>query len=42
LEPVAIVYPATVNELADIVKIGKANHLRVSARSGGVGFIFEV
>ncbi|KAJ7938316.1 glucooligosaccharide oxidase [Mycena leptocephala] len=39
LEPVAIVYPATVNELADIVKIGKANHLRVSARSGGHSYI---
>lgn len=36
LEPVAVLYPETVHELANIVKIGKANHLRVSARSGGV------
>ncbi|KAJ7042761.1 glucooligosaccharide oxidase [Mycena alexandri] len=39
LEPVAIVYPETVQELADIVKIGKANRLRVSARSGGHSYI---
>ncbi|KAJ6524534.1 glucooligosaccharide oxidase [Mycena capillaripes] len=39
LEPVAVVYPATVHELAEIVKIGKANHLRVSARSGGHSYI---
>ncbi|KAJ7160913.1 glucooligosaccharide oxidase [Mycena filopes] len=39
LEPVAVVYPETVHELADIVKIGKANKLRVSARSGGHSYI---
>ncbi|KAF7326967.1 Glucooligosaccharide oxidase [Mycena venus] len=39
LEPVAVVYPETVHELADIVKIGKAHHLRVSARSGGHSYI---
>jgi FAD/FMN-containing dehydrogenase len=37
LEPVAVVFPSTPLELAEIVKIGKANHLRVTARSGGVG-----
>ncbi|KAF7326616.1 Glucooligosaccharide oxidase [Mycena venus] len=39
LEPVAVVYPETVHELADIVKISKAHHLRVSARSGGHSYI---
>ncbi|KAJ7452170.1 glucooligosaccharide oxidase [Mycena galericulata] len=39
LEPVAVVYPSTVQELADIVKIGKANKLRVTARSGGHSYI---
>ncbi|KAJ7468459.1 glucooligosaccharide oxidase [Mycena latifolia] len=39
LEPVAVVYPETVHELADVVKIGKANKLRVAARSGGHSYI---
>ncbi|KAJ7855030.1 glucooligosaccharide oxidase [Mycena olivaceomarginata] len=39
LEPVAVLYPETVHELANIVKIGKANHLRVSARSGGHSYV---
>jgi hypothetical protein len=39
LEPVAVVFPSTPLELADIVKIGKANHLRVTARSGGHSYI---
>ncbi|KAJ7146041.1 glucooligosaccharide oxidase [Mycena epipterygia] len=39
LEPVAVVYPSSPLELADIVKIGKANKLRVSARSGGHSYI---
>ncbi|KAF8172790.1 glucooligosaccharide oxidase [Mycena galopus ATCC 62051] len=39
LEPVAVVYPSTVQEISDLVKIGKANHLRVSARSGGHSYI---
>ncbi|KAJ6584300.1 glucooligosaccharide oxidase [Mycena sp. CBHHK59/15] len=39
LEPVAVVYPATPKELADVVKIGAANRLRVAARSGGHSYI---
>ncbi|KAJ6526248.1 glucooligosaccharide oxidase [Mycena vulgaris] len=39
LEPVAVVYPETVHELADLVKVGKANKLRVSVRSGGHSYI---
>ncbi|KAK7055368.1 Glucooligosaccharide oxidase [Favolaschia claudopus] len=38
-DPVAVVYPETVEELADIVKIGNAHRLRVSARSGGHSYI---
>ncbi|KAJ7058203.1 glucooligosaccharide oxidase [Mycena amicta] len=39
LEPVAVVYPSSVHELSEIVKIGKEHHLRVSARSGGHSYI---
>ncbi|KAJ7222553.1 glucooligosaccharide oxidase [Mycena pura] len=39
LDPVAVVIPSTVHELAEAVKIGKANHLRVAARSGGHSYI---
>ncbi|KAJ7686828.1 glucooligosaccharide oxidase [Mycena rosella] len=39
LEPVAVVYPTTALELAEIVKIGSAHKLRVTARSGGHSYI---
>ncbi|KAF7300268.1 Glucooligosaccharide oxidase [Mycena kentingensis (nom. inval.)] len=39
LEPVAVVFPNTVQDLSEIVKIGKENYLRVSARSGGHSYI---
>ncbi|KAF7297120.1 Glucooligosaccharide oxidase [Mycena indigotica] len=39
LEPIAVVYPASVKEVSEIVKIGKEHNLRVSARSGGHSYI---
>ncbi|KAJ7718604.1 glucooligosaccharide oxidase [Mycena maculata] len=39
LEPVAVVYPATPQEVAEVVKIGAVNGLRVAARSGGHSYI---
>ncbi|KAJ7619357.1 glucooligosaccharide oxidase [Roridomyces roridus] len=39
LEPVAVVFPSTPQELSEIVQIGHKNRLRVAARSGGHSYI---
>ncbi|KAJ7115543.1 glucooligosaccharide oxidase [Mycena crocata] len=39
LEPVAVVYPSTPEDVAEVVKTGQDNNLRVSARSGGHSYI---
>ncbi|KAF7320857.1 Glucooligosaccharide oxidase [Mycena chlorophos] len=39
LTPDAVVYPSTVKELSEVVKVGFENNLRVTARSGGHSYI---
>ncbi|KAJ7270858.1 glucooligosaccharide oxidase [Mycena rebaudengoi] len=39
LEPAAVAFPSTPKEVAEVIKIGAANGLHVSARSGGHSYI---
>jgi FAD/FMN-containing dehydrogenase len=41
MQPAAITYPKTPQEVSNIVKMGAAQGMRVVARSGGVSCFFD-